>query len=161
MHRQSLGSPVSKLHFHGGSLPKHNDDDDSCILASSLPPPLLDYDDERLKTAKPSRRFSSSASASASASPSSMPPSPHAATPEKLIHLIPIVVLFCFLILYLVSHNPSQSNSDEMNSIVGELNSLKAKDVLPIRSFRNLQETEEGGNIQKSRSQHHRKFAGL
>ncbi|CAN1256612.1 hypothetical protein LINPERPRIM_LOCUS9378 [Linum perenne] len=151
MHRQSLGSPVSKLHFHGGSLPKHNDDDDSCILASSLPPPLLDYDDERLKTAKPSRRFSSSASASASASP----------TPEKLIHLIPIVVLFCFLILYLVSHNPSQSNSDEMNSIVGELNSLKAKDVLPIRSFRNLQETEEGGNIQKSRSQHHRKFAGL
>ncbi|CAN1256608.1 hypothetical protein LINPERPRIM_LOCUS9378 [Linum perenne] len=109
MHRQSLGSPVSKLHFHGGSLPKHNDDDDSCILASSLPPPLLDYDDERLKTAKPSRRFSSSASASASASPSSMPPSPHAATPEKLIHLIPIVVLFCFLILYLVSHNPSQS----------------------------------------------------
>ncbi|CAN1173598.1 hypothetical protein LINPERHAP2_LOCUS30770 [Linum perenne] len=151
MHRQSLGSPVSKLHFHGGSLPKHNDDDDSCILASSLPPPLLDYDDEHLKTAKPSRRFSSSASASASP----------AATPEKLIHLIPIVVLFCFLILYLVSHNPSQSNSDEMNSIVGELNSLKAKDVLPIRSFRNLQETEEGGNKQKSRSQHHRKFAGL
>ncbi|CAN1173597.1 hypothetical protein LINPERHAP2_LOCUS30770 [Linum perenne] len=109
MHRQSLGSPVSKLHFHGGSLPKHNDDDDSCILASSLPPPLLDYDDEHLKTAKPSRRFSSSASASAS--PSSMPPSPHAATPEKLIHLIPIVVLFCFLILYLVSHNPSQSST--------------------------------------------------
>ncbi|CAN1173596.1 hypothetical protein LINPERHAP2_LOCUS30770 [Linum perenne] len=100
MHRQSLGSPVSKLHFHGGSLPKHNDDDDSCILASSLPPPLLDYDDEHLKTAKPSRRFSSSASASASP-----------ATPEKLIHLIPIVVLFCFLILYLVSHNPSQSST--------------------------------------------------
>ncbi|CAN0908106.1 hypothetical protein LINGRAHAP2_LOCUS25123 [Linum grandiflorum] len=168
MQRQSLGSPVSKLHFHGGSLPKHDatipTDDNSCKASSSLSP----YDDLRLKTAKPSsRRLSSSASSSL------MPPSPHPAnTPEKLIHLIPIVVLFCFLVLYLVSHNPASQpntlqfdvfeNTGEMNSVLDKLTAVKAKDALTIRSFRNLQETEEGGNKQESRSlQRHRKSAGL
>ncbi|CAI0472951.1 unnamed protein product [Linum tenue] len=161
MQRQSLGSPVSKLHFHGGS-----DDAEVCDNSgtSSLSPPppslLLDSDDRRLKTAKlPSRRLSTSASSSSSPTP----------TPEKLIHLIPIILLSCFLILYLVSNNPSQSNSPEfirlkhaasieIDSAVADskLGELRAREVMPIRSFRNLQETAR----RMSRSQH-RKFAGL
>ncbi|CAL1399492.1 unnamed protein product [Linum trigynum] len=164
MQRQSLGSPVSKLHFHGGS-----DDTEGCDNSgtSSLSPPpslLLDSDDRRLKTAKlPSRRLSTSASSSSSPTP----------TPEKLIHLIPIILLSCFLILYLVSNNPSQSNSPEfirlkhtasieIDSAVADskLGELRAREVMPIRSFRNLQETAPRDARRMSSSQH-RKFAGL
>ncbi|CAI0418665.1 unnamed protein product [Linum tenue] len=168
MQRQSLGSPASKLHFHGGSLPKHDDDAEGSALSphSSL---LLDCDDRRLKTAKSSRRLSSSASSSSSSSP--LQPTP---TPEKLVHLIPVILLFCFLVLYLVSHNPSQSNSPdfirlkhaasiEIDSAVtdSELGELKAGEVImPIRSFRNLQETA-GRDRRRMSSSHHRKFAGL
>ncbi|CAL1376200.1 unnamed protein product [Linum trigynum] len=167
MQRQSLGSPASKLHFHGGSLPKHDDDAEGSALSphSSL---LLDCDDRRLKTAKGSRRLSSSASSSSS---SPLQPTP---TPEKLVHLIPVILLFCFLVLYLVSHNPSQSNSPdfirlkhaasiEIDSAVtdSELGKLKAGEVImPIRSFRNLQETAVRDRRRMS-SSHHRKFAGL
>ncbi|CAI0470952.1 unnamed protein product [Linum tenue] len=154
MQRQSLGSPVSKLHFHGGS-----DDaevcDNSATSSLSPPPPslLLDSDDRRLKTAKlPSRRLSTSASSSSSPTP----------TPEKLIHLIPIILLSCFLILYLASNNPSQSTSIEIDSAVADskLGELRAREVMPIRSFRNLHETAARDARRMSSSQH-RKFAGL
>ncbi|CAI0470951.1 unnamed protein product [Linum tenue] len=167
MQRQSLGSPVSKLHFHGGS-----DDaevcDNSATSSLSPPPPslLLDSDDRRLKTAKlPSRRLSTSASSSSSPTP----------TPEKLIHLIPIILLSCFLILYLASNNPSQSSNNktnptfslslssiEIDSAVADskLGELRAREVMPIRSFRNLHETAARDARRMSSSQH-RKFAGL
>lgn len=88
MHRQSLGSPVSKHHGHGGAKedtlmaeeePKHKDDDSAS-------------EEERKATRR--RR--------------SLSPPPK---PEKFVHVIPVVTLLCFLILYLCSHSPSQSGT--------------------------------------------------
>ncbi|KAH7576510.1 hypothetical protein ACOSP7_003122 [Xanthoceras sorbifolium] len=133
MQRQSLGSPVSKLH-HGG-LPK----EDSLVTEA---------DDEN-KTSKPSRRLSLS------------PPPPSSLSthskPEKLIHLIPLLTLFCFLILYLSSHSPSQSDLEHFNRFnrpanhidsseiedFGRFIELRRGDVLAIRSLRNLREIEK------------------
>ncbi|GLU19215.1 hypothetical protein SLE2022_354760 [Rubroshorea leprosula] len=94
MQRQFLGSPVSKLHSHGG------DDtivaeDPRCRVAED------DNDNGERKATKP-RRLSFSQSSS--------PPSPSASRPEKFIHLIPVLTLLCFLILYLSAHAPSQSD---------------------------------------------------
>jgi hypothetical protein len=91
MQRQSLGSPVSKLHGHGGGAkddtlimeePKHRDDDSYCD------------DDVEHKATKPHRL--------------SVSPPPR---PEKFVHVIPVLTLFCFLVLYLCSHTPSQSGT--------------------------------------------------
>ncbi|GKV01324.1 hypothetical protein SLEP1_g13883 [Rubroshorea leprosula] len=76
--RQFLGSPVSKLHSHGG------DDtivaeDPRCRVAED------DNDNGERKAAKP-RRLSFSQSSSL--------PSPSASRPEKFIHLIPRPILF-------------------------------------------------------------------
>ncbi|XP_040365903.1 uncharacterized protein LOC112179069 isoform X1 [Rosa chinensis] len=96
MQRQSLGSPVSKLHqAHGGDDTLiHDDKRSKDILAfsasSSSSPP--DFDDN--KATKPHRL-------------SSPPP----ITPDKVIHVIPILTVLCFLILFLFSHTPSQSGT--------------------------------------------------
>nr|KJB21134.1 hypothetical protein B456_003G184400 [Gossypium raimondii] len=90
MQRQSLGSPTSKLHSHGGE---------------EITGAIVD-DDDRRKDSK-SRRLTFSASSSSS-SPLLLPSSPKS---EKLIHLIPVLTLLCFLILYLNSHSPSQSGT--------------------------------------------------
>lgn len=134
MQRQSLGSPVSKLHGHGGGAkdgvlvaeePKHRDD-------------VCCGDDEDRKELKPPRL--------------SLSPPP---TPERFIHVIPVLMLICFLVLYLFSHSPSQSDLaqfhgfrrpgeqiaeiDDVQRFVG----LPKGDVLAIRSLRNLQELEK------------------
>lgn len=94
MQRQSLGSPVSKLHSHGG---------DDTIVAEDPKRRVAedDDDDDGERKATKARRLSFS--------PSSSPPSPSVSRPEKFIHLIPVLTLLCFLILYLSSHAPSQS----------------------------------------------------
>ncbi|KAK2662580.1 hypothetical protein Ddye_001154 [Dipteronia dyeriana] len=133
MQRQSLGSPVSKLYIHGG-LPKEDSH-------------TTEVDDLN-KTTKPSRRLS------LSPPPSSL--STHT-KPHKLIHLIPLLTLFCFLILYLSSHSPSQSDLEHFNGFnrpanhidsskiedVGRFIELRRGDVLAIRSLRNLREIEK------------------
>ncbi|TYI34370.1 hypothetical protein ES332_A03G004200v1 [Gossypium tomentosum] len=133
MQRQSLGSPTSKLHIHGGE---------------EITGAIVDEDDRR-KDSK-SRRLTFSASSSSS-SPLLLPSSPKS---EKLIHLIPILTLLCFLILYLNSHSPSQSDSREIGE-VSRFMEFRRGDVLAIRSQRNLQELDK--YIVKSRP--HRKVA--
>ncbi|XP_059443848.1 uncharacterized protein LOC132175806 [Corylus avellana] len=152
MQRQSLGSPVSKHHGHGGAAkddtliieePKQRDrDDNNCD------------DDVEHKATKPHRV--------------SLPLSPPQ-RPEKFIHVIPVLTFLCFLILYLSSHTPSQSDLAQFNGFqlpakhldsaeindVGRFNEIKKGDVLAIRSLRNLQEIEK--RSPKSRS--HRKVA--
>ena len=92
MQRQSLGSPVSKLHGHGGGA------QDSTLISDDLNHKDDHYDDEDHKATKPHRM-----SLSLSLSP---PPKP-----EKFVHVIPILTLLCFFILYLFSHSPSQSGT--------------------------------------------------
>ncbi|GAV79864.1 hypothetical protein CFOL_v3_23327 [Cephalotus follicularis] len=162
MQRQSLGSPNSKLlqvHGGGGGLaspkpiphiamtePTESNRKDSSPSSSSL----ADDDDQR-KSLKP-RRLSLSQS----------PPS----KPENLIHIIPLLTLICFLILYFSSHTPSQSDLTQFNGFKGFSNhkdssklsrfvELDRGDVLAFRSLRNLQEVQK--NVSKSKP--HRKFA--
>lgn len=149
MHRQSLGSPNSKLHNHGGVVvPVKEDDltveeqkrkDQASTLAAGAD------DDEVRKSQKPQK------------------------SPEKFIHLIPMLIIFCFLILYLSSHDPSQKDlthfngfkriskpielSSEVDDFVGLLE-IEKSDVLAIRSLRNLQEIDK----QSQKNQRHRKI---
>ncbi|XP_065877001.1 uncharacterized protein [Euphorbia lathyris] len=171
MQRQSLGSPVSKLHSHGCG----GANDDNLISddpkRKDLPSPSLshfddvDADDEYCKAMKPPhRRFSSSPSSSFSIT--SSPPKP-----EKLVHFIPLLTLLCFLVLYFVSHAPSPSDLAQFNGLkrsskhidsseirdVDTLTDLRRGDVLAIRNLRNLQEVEIRTRNRKSRP--HRKIS--
>ncbi|KAF7809473.1 Cysteine-rich venom protein like [Senna tora] len=143
MHRQSLGSPASKLHIHGGA----NDDD------THEPKRHINFEDDddnnNIKALKTHRL--------------SLSPSP---TTQKFIHLIPIFTLLCFLVLYVFSHNPSQSDLAQFNGFkkrysphfdsAAEMNGIQQYmeaekgDILAIGRLRNLRE------IPKSRV--HRKF---
>ena len=111
MQRQSLGSPVTKLHTNGGADTLSSSDNK--LLFKDLPSSSLtpDADDLDHKSIKP-RRFSSSSTSSLSSILSSPAPAP-----EKLIHLIPFLTLFCFLVLFLVSHNPSQAGTNKSKSV--------------------------------------------
>ncbi|PSS11791.1 Cysteine-rich venom protein like [Actinidia chinensis var. chinensis] len=102
MQRQSLGSPGSKLHIHGelganeenltGKDQKRKDQ------ASSL---AADADEDNDKSQKPHK-----------SSPK----------PEKFIHLIPILTVLCFLVLYLSSHDPSQTGKRRLGlAAIGDL----------------------------------------
>ncbi|XVF13666.1 hypothetical protein REPUB_Repub08aG0227600 [Reevesia pubescens] len=155
MQRQSLGSPSSKLHIHGG--------EESSVTEDQKRRVIIDDDDDRKET-KPRRlSFSPSSLSSTSSLTISHP------KPEKLIHLIPVLTLLCFLVLYLASHSPSQSDlaqfnrfkhrskhldSSEIND-VGRFIEFRRGDVLAIRSLRNLQELDK--YVPKSRP--HRKIA--
>lgn len=113
MQRQSLGSPVSKLHIHGGGGGGGSSKEDlrltelhpSSSSSTSATSPTVYDDDDESKTTKP-RRFSLSPPPLALSSSLST----HS-RPEKLIHLIPLLTLFCFLVLYFSSHSPSPSPS--------------------------------------------------
>ncbi|KAJ0111872.1 hypothetical protein Patl1_03563 [Pistacia atlantica] len=143
MHRQSLGSPVSKLHSHGGGVPKEDSRVTELVSSSSS----SFTDDDQSKTTKP-RRFS------LSPPPSSL--SSHSKS-ENLVHLIPLLTLFCFLVLYLSSHSPSQSDLAQFNGFkrlsthtdssemedVSRYVELRRGDFLAIGSLRNLQEIEK------------------
>lgn len=94
MHRQSLGSPAAaKLHGNAnGAFIKE------ISSSSSLSPELQkkkpsNNDDEK-QNKKPHKTTPSGQQ-----------------HPEKFIHLIPILTLLCFFILYLNSHDPSQNGT--------------------------------------------------
>ncbi|XWS49526.1 hypothetical protein CRYUN_Cryun12cG0010600 [Craigia yunnanensis] len=152
MQRQSLGSPSSKLHIHGGEESSVSEDQKRRVI----------IDDDERKDTKP-RRLAFSPSSSPTSSLTSPPKH------EKLIHLIPVLTLLCFLILYLTSHSPTQSDLAHFNgfkhpskhldssevSDVGRFTEFRRGDVLAIRSLRNLQELDKF--VPKSRP--HRKIA--
>ncbi|ESQ52158.1 hypothetical protein EUTSA_v10017330mg [Eutrema salsugineum] len=147
MQRLSLDSSASKLYSYGGRKDDTYDIDDLKRKESASSPPSsssspADYDDHELKDFKP-RRLSLQ--------------SPFAAThqkQEKLVHFIPVLTLICFIILYLSSHAPSQSDLAQFNGFMrpskhldsdenGDISGFIRSDTLAIRSsIRNLQETE-------------------
>lgn len=147
MQRQSLGSPG-----RGGILSKDDavaKSDDQKRRESS--PSSFSADNDEIKPEKPLRCHSQ---------------------PEKFIHLIPILILLCFFILYLSSHDPSPTDLAQFNVFnhpekiidstdiddIGRAddNKLKGNGVFAIRSLRNLQEEIQDVDTPKLRS--HRKF---
>ncbi|KAL2901239.1 Pyrrolidone-carboxylate peptidase [Bienertia sinuspersici] len=146
MQRQSLGSP------NRGIVSK----DDAAVSKSEDPKrrnssPSLFIGDDETKPERPLRCHSQ---------------------PEKLIHLIPILILLCFFILYLSSHDPSAKDLAQFNGlkhpekiidatdiddIGGNVdNELKGNGIFVIRSLRNLQEEIQGDANKRYHS--HRKL---
>ncbi|PON85381.1 ribosome maturation factor [Trema orientale] len=164
MQRQSLGSPVSKLHGHGGpkedSIIAELDDNPkrkdlfASSTSSSTSSVVADYDEDKHKATKPHRL-------------SSPPP----IRPDKFIHLIPLLTLLCFLILFLFSHTPSRSDMAHFKGFkwppkrlesaeneigdIGRFTEVKKGDILAIRSLRNLKEIRKLA----PKSRYNRKFA--
>ncbi|XP_029125136.1 uncharacterized protein LOC109788704 isoform X2 [Cajanus cajan] len=79
---------------------------------------------------------------------SSPPPPPH-----KFIHLIPLLTLFCFFVLYLCSHTPSPTDLNHFAGLnrtpshrlaakiggdIGQYMDVKRSDVLAIRSLQQI-----------------------
>ncbi|XP_022556123.2 LOW QUALITY PROTEIN: uncharacterized protein LOC111205059 [Brassica napus] len=159
MQRLSIDSSASKLHSYGGRKDDTYDHDDLKHKESLSSPPFssssaADYDDDELKDFKP-RRLSLQSSTHQNG--------------EKLVHFIPVLTLICFIILYLSSHAPSQSDLAQFNGFMrrskhlesdedGEISRLMINaDALAIRSsIRNLKETSE--SLPRRRTSH-RKIA--
>lgn len=99
MQRQSLGSPGSKVHVNGLVLVKEdvhsNIPSSSTSDLSSQKPFSIDDDDDDGEEDKLQKKLHR----------------PHDKDKKKFIHLIPVLTLFCILVLYLSSHSPSQSGS--------------------------------------------------
>ncbi|XP_010518906.1 PREDICTED: uncharacterized protein LOC104798487 [Tarenaya hassleriana] len=144
MQRLSLDSSASKLHGYGGRKDEVYNVDDLKRKESSPSPSSSSssagYDDHEFKDSRP-RRLSLQSSLSASHHKQ-----------EKLVHFIPVLTLICFIILYLTSHTPSQSDLAHFNGFKPHLESGESSDIsgfvradaLSIRSsIRNLQETEK------------------
>lgn len=97
MQRQSLGSPGSKVQVNGLVLVKEdvhsNIPSSSTSDLSSQKPFSIDDDDDDGEEDKLQKKLHR----------------PH--DTKKFIHLIPVLTLFCILVLYLSSHSPSQSGS--------------------------------------------------
>ncbi|XAR70658.1 hypothetical protein NMG60_11027579 [Bertholletia excelsa] len=128
MHRQSIGSPGSKFQSHGAKeenlIAEDQKRKDQACTAN---------DEDKDKLQKPQKS----------------PP-----RTERFVHIIPLLTVLCFLILYLFSHDPSQKDlaqftgskrfpnpkdSIEIDEF-GRLLEIQKGDVLAIRSLRNLQE---------------------
>ncbi|GFZ15502.1 hypothetical protein Acr_24g0016920 [Actinidia rufa] len=152
MQRQSLGSPGSKLHIHGVLGAKEEN--------------LTGEDQKRQDQASP-HGAAADEDNDKSQKPHKLPPKP-----EKFIHLIPILTVLCFLVLYLSSHDPSQKDMDQVTGFhqlakpiaidstetddLERFLDIKKGDVLAIRSLRNLQEIGKQG----PKYRFHRKIGG-
>ncbi|KAL6008196.1 hypothetical protein ACLOJK_033702 [Asimina triloba] len=93
MQRQSLGSPVSKLQIHAVAKDEKLEKEEH---RSAAPDAEEDDDDAGKKAEKHHLRSAPRA--------------------QRSIHIIPILVFFCFLVLYLVSHDPSQVGKEDIHS---------------------------------------------
>ncbi|KAM7531016.1 hypothetical protein LguiB_034426 [Lonicera macranthoides] len=144
MHRQSLGSPASKLHSHGAKEDSllNLQDLKRKVQVSSL---LINAEDEEESKSEKLHN------------------SPW--RPERFIHFIPILTLLCFLILYISSHNPSQQDLAQFNGFnlsskpiksneIGRFLEIEKGNVMEIRSLRNLKES----NTISPRYRPHRKI---
>ncbi|KAM7493908.1 hypothetical protein LguiB_028517 [Lonicera macranthoides] len=117
MQRQSLGSPTSKLHINGVGVAGAKKEENNLRVAedqkrkeSPSSHAAGEISDEERKSQKPQK------------SPSK---------PETvLIHLIPILTVLCFLILYLSSHDPSQKDLAQFN---GFNRISKLIGIMPLR----------------------------
>ncbi|XP_031129074.1 uncharacterized protein LOC116030862 [Ipomoea triloba] len=130
MQRQSLGSPGSKhLLVQAG-----RDDVTSATVTaadSAVSLPVNYAEDEERKSVK------------------------YLSKSENYVHLIPVLTILCFLILYLSSHNPSEkdlaqfSGSKAISKPIGNSDNfqkdvdVKRGDILAIRSLRNLREAKK------------------
>ncbi|KAJ8555166.1 hypothetical protein K7X08_012662 [Anisodus acutangulus] len=155
MHRQSLGSPGSKLHLtHGVVIVGDRDNSAAVVTATDQASPSLsnNYNEEDEQVRKSVKALNKSLSRA-----------------EKYIHLIPVLTFFCFLILYLSSHNPSDKDLAQFHGFEGFAKPIESAnidelqrvleigkgDVLAIRSVRNLQEIDK----QDPKHRLHRKLA--
>ncbi|KAD4384618.1 hypothetical protein R6Q59_011241 [Mikania micrantha] len=107
MHRQSLGSPASKLHIHGilfsgdGVIKDGIDNNIISVDPQSHRKDKLascSTGDEERKSQKPYQQRHVLLSSS-----------------TRLVHLIPLLTFLCFLILYLSSHDPSRKDLAQFN----------------------------------------------
>ncbi|KAK4364673.1 hypothetical protein RND71_016031 [Anisodus tanguticus] len=155
MHRQSLGSPGSKLHHtHGVVIVGDRDNSAAVVTATDQASPSLsnNYNEEDEQVRKSIKALNKSLSRA-----------------EKYIHLIPVLTFFCFLILYLSSHNPSDKDLAQFHGFEGFAKPIESAnidelqrvleigkgDILAIRSVRNLQEIDK----QDPKHRLHRKLA--
>ncbi|XP_068635399.1 uncharacterized protein [Aristolochia californica] len=124
MQRQSLGSPASKLHVHG--VEEDLDSDDKRRELEER-----DGDKNVEKAHRSAHR-----------------------RVDSMIHLIPLIVLACFLILVLVSHSPTDEelfklgglkrlSAPKVDSVFERLLNIKKGNVLAVVSHRSLQEVEK------------------
>lgn len=143
MHRQSLGSPASKLHSNNTLLFTGAITTDTINSEKSPSSSSSTIDDEQHKLQKPYHHKLTISFSSTS-----------------LIHLIPILTFLCFLILYLSSHDPSRTDLAQFNGftafaskkiVIDDVDNGEKNEVLEIRSMRNLQQEER-------RRFRHRKF---
>ncbi|KAL8216756.1 hypothetical protein R6Q57_023593 [Mikania cordata] len=153
MHRQSLGSPASKLHIHGVLFSGDGvikDGIDNNIISGDSNSHRKDKlascstGDEERKSQKPYQQRHVLVSSS-----------------TRLVHLIPLLTFLCFLILYLSSHDPSRKDLAQFSgftttpskkavldsididdSVGGEFPEFEKNNALTIRSMRNLQQQD-------------------
>ncbi|MCE5166415.1 hypothetical protein HAX54_019069 [Datura stramonium] len=164
MHRQSLGSPGSKLHLAHGVVIVGGRDDSTVVTAAESHQKIMmkdqaspsslsnNYDEEDEQVRKSIKALNKSLSRA-----------------EKYIHLIPVLTFLCFLILYLFSHSPSDKDLAQFHGFEGFAKPIESAnidelqrvlksektDVLGIRSARNLQEIGR----QNTKHRLHRKLA--
>ncbi|CDY32126.1 BnaC04g44400D [Brassica napus] len=112
MQRLSIDASASKLQSYDINDSKRKESLSSPPPPSSSSSSAADYDDHDLKDVK-LRRLSS----------------PHQKR-ENLVHFIPVLTLICFVILYLSSHAPSQSDLAQFNGF--------------MRSSKRLESDEDG-----------------
>ncbi|CAH9132987.1 unnamed protein product [Cuscuta epithymum] len=153
MHRQSLGSPASKhLNAHGVIVGGRDDGSPAALPATESSHSICDEGEGR----KSLKRVSKA---------------------EKYVHLIPLLTVFCFLVLYLSSHRPTENDLAQFNGFkpflkpkgaieaesggIADLHGvleIEKGDVLAIRSLRNLREID--GRM-SSKHRFHRKIANF
>ncbi|CAH9080781.1 unnamed protein product [Cuscuta europaea] len=148
MHRQSLGSPGSKnLNGHGVIVGGRDDGFQAALPATESSHSNYDEGEGR----KSLKRVSKA---------------------EKYVHLIPLLTVFCFLVLYLSSHRPTENDLAQFNGFkpfqkpkesggIADLHGvleIEKTDALAIRSLRNLREIDGRMN---SRYRFHRKIANF
>ncbi|OIT37358.1 PREDICTED: uncharacterized protein LOC109240892 [Nicotiana attenuata] len=159
MHRQSLGSPGSKLlHPHGVIIVGGRDDSSAVVTAGA--------DSQKIMLMK-DQAASASLLEDEQVRKSIKSLNKSLFRAEKYIHLIPLLTFLCFLILYLSSHNPSDKDLAQFHGFEGfakpiesaniddELQRVLEGDVLAIGSIRNLQEIDK----QDPNHRLHRKLA--
>ncbi|KAK8945305.1 hypothetical protein KSP40_PGU006957 [Platanthera guangdongensis] len=118
MHRQSLGSPGSKVQIHdGGRGPVKEEKRKSALSPAAESSACTSEID--IKMEKPLRR-----------------PNPKS---DTSIHLVPILILLCFTILYLCSHEPS---SQDLTIFAGFSSLISHKDLIAAAST-----TEKAGGL--------------
>ncbi|KAG8382514.1 hypothetical protein BUALT_Bualt05G0085200 [Buddleja alternifolia] len=147
MQRQSLGSPSSKLVKNEQHLITTSETHNQLPSSSSIS--TINGDDQCKHKADEFKKKLHRVLKTTMPMP----------MPETYIHLIPMLTLLCFLILYLSSHHPSQNDMAQFNGFktfsnptdsedsISELETIaeiKKSDILAaIRSLKNLNDHEE------------------